>query len=52
MFDGTVGALLLDVGNELDSQNRLCFDNDVPVLNDWSHRSHFTCMRQSACILL
>jgi len=33
---GVVGALLqlLDVGNELDSQNRLCLDSDVPVLKD------------------
>jgi len=31
---GMVGGALLDVGNELDSQNRLCFDSDVPVLKD------------------
>lgn len=29
-----VQLLLPDVGKALDSQNRLCLDSDVPVLND------------------
>lgn len=36
----------------VESQNRLCFDNDVTVLNDCPHLTHLICMRQSACMRL
>lgn len=36
----------------VESQNRLCLDSDVTVLNDWPHLTHLICMRQSACIRL
>lgn len=36
----------------VESQKRLCFDNDVTVLKLWPHLLHLICMRQSACIRL
>lgn len=36
----------------VESQNRLCFDNDVTVLKLWPHLLHLICIRQSACIRL
>lgn len=36
----------------VESQNRLCLDKEVTVLNDWPHFTHLICMRQSACMRL